>query len=149
MKVKVKKLDKDAIIPKYQTEGASGFDFHSLEDHFIHRGETRLVKTGLALEIPRGYELQVRPRSGTSLKTKLRVANAPGTVDADYRGEICIIADNIEQFDSGISNGGLWIKKGERIAQGVIVPVIQAELQVVEDLSESERNSGGFGSTGK
>jgi dUTP pyrophosphatase len=143
MKVKVKKLHNDAVIPKYQTKGASGFDFHALEDTVIFNGDTKLVRTGLAFEIPLGYELQVRPRSGTSLKTKLRVANSPGTVDADYRGEVCIIVDNLEPREN------LIIKKGERIAQGVICPVFQADLVVVENLSESERNNGAFGSTGK
>lgn len=149
MKVKVKKLHKDAVLPKYQTKGASGFDIHALENLVVFRGETKLVKTGLAFEIPQGYELQVRPRSGTSLKTTLRVSNSPGTVDADYRGEVCVIMDNIEQFNRGIEEGSVYIKKGDRIAQGVIVPVIQAELVEVKELSESERGNGAFGSTGK
>lgn len=143
MQVKVKKLHPDAIIPKYQTEGASGFDLHALETSVFYAGETNLVKTGLSFSIPNGYELQVRPRSGTSLKTPLRVANSPGTVDADYRGEVCIIIHNTAEHDLFI------VGKGDRIAQGVIVPVIQAELIEVEELDETVRGEGAFGSTGK
>lgn len=147
MQVKVKKLHPDAIIPKYQSEGASGFDFHALETVGFFAGETRLVKTGLSFEIPKGYELQVRPRSGTSFKTKFRVANSPGTVDSDYRGEVCIIIDNIEPPSREVE---LWfIHKGERCAQGVIVPVEQVNFEEATELSESERNNGAFGSTGK
>lgn len=150
MKVKIKKLHPDAVIPKYATPGAAGFDLVALEDVEILPGCTRLVKTGLSVEIPTGYELQVRPRSGTSLKTALRVANAPGTVDSDYRGEVCVIMSNTNvyqgiDYKAKVEN----IKKGDRIAQGVICPVFQAEFEVVEDLSVTDRGAGGFGSTGK
>jgi dUTP pyrophosphatase len=141
MNVKVVKLHPDAIIPKYATAGASGFDLVAIEDVVMDEGDTKLVKTGLALEVPQGYELQVRPRSGLSLKTGLRVTNSPGTVDSDYRGEVCIIIQ--------ATKGVYHIKKGDRIAQGVIAPVIQAEFEVVDSLDDTSRGAGGFGSTGK
>lgn len=157
LKVKVKKLHDNARVPKYQSELASGFDFYAIEDSTIEPGETKLVRTGLAFEIPEGFELQVRPRSGMSLKTKLRVANSPGTVDADYRGEVSIIAENIDSAHEHSfmryslehhSSQVIEIKKGDRIAQGVICPIIQAKFEVVEDLSSTDRGEGGFGSTG-
>ena len=97
----------------------------------------------LAFEIPDGYELQVRPRSGLSAKTKLRVSNSPGTIDSDYRGEVCIILDNISSEES------YTINKGERIAQGIISKVEKITFEEVEELSETERGEAGFGSTGK
>ena len=135
---------KDAVIPQYQSKGAAGFDFHALEDIEIGPRQTKLVKTGLSFEIPEGYELQVRPRSGMSLKTKIRVANSPGTVDSDYRGEICIIMENVGLLGSLPYE----IKKGDRVAQGVICPVYQAVF-IEDDLSETERGEGAFGSSGK
>lgn len=142
MKVKIKKLNPLAVIPKYQTPGASAFDLHVIEDAEIYAGQTHILKTGLAFEIPFGYELQVVPRSGISAKTKLRIANSPGTVDCDYRGEVGIIVDNIDP------NEPYFITAGDRIAQGKIVPVVQVELEEVEELSSTERGEGGFGSTG-
>ena len=143
LKIKIKKLSEDAIIPKYQTSGSSGFDLHALEDIIIKTGETKLIKTGLAFEIPEGFELQVRPRSGLSLKSKLRICNAPGTVDSDFRNEVCIIME-----DTGYHlEGEYHIKKGDRIAQGVICPIFQAEFEEVEHLNNTNRQ-GGFGSTG-
>ncbi len=141
MKVKIKKLAGAAIIPEYQSEGASGFDFHSVEDVIIDRGCTTTISTGLAMSIPTGFELQIRPRSGLSLKTGLRVANAPGTIDSDYRGEIKIIIHNA-------SNRAEEIKIGDRIAQGVVAPVKYITFEEGE-LDETERGEGGFGSTGK
>lgn len=151
MKVKVKKLNPDAVIPQYATPGSAGFDLVALEDIEIEPGSTKLVKTGLSIEVPMGYELQVRPRSGTSLKTPLRVANSPGTVDSDYRGEVCVIMTNtgVTVAHNGNIPTTIVIKKGERIAQGVIAPIVQAEFEVVEELSDSTRGAGGFGSTGK
>lgn len=159
MKVQIKKLHPGAVIPKYQTKGASGFDLHALEDVDLEPGETKLVKTGLAVAVQEGYELQVRPRSGISLKTPLRVANAPGTVDSDYRGEVCVIVTNTQVIFPGLVPGlvsgsfvgvdlAQHIKKGDRIAQGVICPIVQAELEQVSELDETVRGSGGFGSTG-
>lgn len=166
MKIRIKKLNPDAIIPKYATSGASGFDLVASEDVNIYPGETKLVKTGLAVDVGPGYELQVRPRSGLSLKTPLRVANAPGTVDSDYRGEVCVIMTNIDtpslrvdtDFEGnvrdvyhGILSDGIphRIFKGDRIAQGVVCVVEQAEIEVVESLDDTDRGAGGFGSTGK
>lgn len=183
VKVKIKKLHPDAVIPKYASEGASGFDLVAVEDVFIEPGETKLVRTGLAFEIPEGYELQIRPRSGISKNTKLRISNSPGTVDADYRGEVAVIIDNIAvprftiltktdgcfaslriaplkgctvrniqgnvvTADRFVTDHTYFIRKGDRIAQGVIVPVIRAEFEEVEELSPTARGSGGFGSTG-
>ena len=168
MKLKIKKLHPDAVIPKYQSSGASGFDLHALEDITILPGETKLVRTGLAIAISRtrkygplklSFELQIRPRSGLSLKTPLRVANAPGTVDADFRGEVCVIMHNsssAKNYELGDNNGSAdpylldtqYIKKGDRIAQGVICPVLQVEFEEVEELDETQRGAGGFGSSG-
>lgn len=144
MKIKIKKLHPDAIIPRYGSLGAAGFDLVALEDVAFAGHETKLVRTGLSVEIPMGFELQVRPRSGTSLKTPLRVANAPGTVDSDYRGEVCVIMTN-----SNVPFGGMvHIKKGDRIAQGVICAVEHVTFEETEDLSDTARGAGGFGSTG-
>ena len=145
MKVKVKLLHKDAKIPEYKTKGAAGFDIEAIEDVYVPAGGTALVKTGLAFEVPEGYELQIRPRSGNSLKTKLRISNSPGTIDFDFRGQVCVIIDNIASKDD--LNSGLHIKKGDRIAQGVICPVVQVLLEKSEELSDTERGNGGFGST--
>ena len=95
MNIKVEKLYENVVLPEYKTSGAAAFDFESLVDVIINPNETKIIPTGLAFEIPEGYELQVRPRSGLSAKTKLRVSNSPGTIDSDYRGEVCIILDNI------------------------------------------------------
>jgi dUTP pyrophosphatase len=145
MKIRVKKLHEDAIVPKYQTRGASGFDLHALEDVTFQAGDKRLIKTGLAISVGEGYELQIRPRSGLSLKTGLRICNSPGTVDSDYSGEVCVIMQLVQD-----SSGYLHysIKKGDRIAQGVVCPVVRADIEEVDYLDETDRGSGGFGSTG-
>jgi dUTP pyrophosphatase len=154
--VKIKKLSECAVIPQYATPGSSGFDLVATEDAVIRPGETKLVKTGLSVAVPQGYELQVRPRSGVSLKTSLRVANSPGTVDSDYRGEVCVIVSNTSSdcFDSMGNGCGCkcakveTVLKGTKIAQGVICPVIQASFEVTDSLDETIRGAGGFGSTG-
>lgn len=140
--VQIKKLRDDAHVPAYQTEEAAGFDLHSVEDYLLHPGERALVKTGLSMALSAGYELQIRPRSGLAFKHGITVLNAPGTVDSDYRGEIMVLLINHgrEEFP---------IKKGERIAQGVVKEVIQAAFEEVDELSETVRGAGGFGSTGK
>jgi dUTP pyrophosphatase len=153
MKLKIKKLHPDAVIPRYQTKGASGFDLHALEDTDISPGQTILVKTGLSVAVQEGFELQVRPRSGMSLKTYMRVANAPGTVDSDYRGEVCVIMTNTISIEELVKRGEGYnkycqIKKGDRIAQGVICPVLQVEFEEVEELDETQRGAGRYGSTG-
>ena len=151
MNIKIKKLHNDAIVPKYQTSGSSGFDLHSIEDINIEPRMTALIKTGFCMSIPEGYEMQIRPRSGLSLKSKLRIANSPGTVDSDYTGEIAIIIDNIKSEDYTNPSGLdiIKIKKGDRIAQGVIVPIIRAIFEEVNELPKTDRGTSGFGSTGK
>ncbi len=140
--VKVKILNTDAVIPKYQTEEAAGFDLHSVDEKTIKAGERDVVKTGLAVALPKGYELQVRPRSGLALKNGITVLNTPGTVDSDYRGELMVILLNTSKEDFAI-------KKGDRIAQAIIKEILQADFAVVDELDSTERGSGGFGSTGK
>jgi dUTP pyrophosphatase len=140
--LKVKKLSFLAEIPAYQTEEAAGFDLHSIEDVVIAPQERKLIATGLAFDIPAGYEIQIRPRSGLAYKHGITVLNTPGTIDSDYRGEIKVLLINH-------SNEEFEIKVGERIAQAVIKEVIQAKFEEVEELSETKRGEKGFGSTGK
>ncbi|WP_024790658.1 MULTISPECIES: dUTP diphosphatase [unclassified Lebetimonas] len=142
MVLKVKKLSNEAIIPEYKSEEAAGFDLHSVEDIIIKPGERRLIKTALAFEIERGYEIQIRPRSGLAYKHGITVLNTPGTIDSDYRGEIKVLLINL-------SDEEFKIKKGERMAQAVVAPVVQAKIVEVDDLNDTKRGSGGFGSTGK
>ena len=141
MRVKIKKLNPNAIIPKYQSSEAAGFDLHSVEEFVLEPRERRAVKTGLSMEIDKGYELQVRGRSGLALKHGVGLVNAPGTVDSDYRGEIMAILINhgSEPFE---------VKVGDRIAQAVLKEVVQAEIVEVDELGSSDRGAGGFGSTG-
>lgn len=149
MKAYFLKLDDNAIIPEYQTEKSSGFDLHALEDVLIPGGGTKVVKTGLAVILPENTELQIRPRSGLSLKGPMRIANSPGTIDEDYLNkDVGIICWNI-------GNIPLRICQGDKIAQGVICPVIRTDNLEVDEteynqLAESRRTSrdGGFGSTG-
>lgn len=139
--VKIKKIHKNAIIPEYQTFGSAGFDLHSIENTTIEPNKQCLIKTGLSVEIPPGTELQLRPRSGLALKHMVSLTNSPGTLDSDYRGEIMIILINHgrERFT---------VRKGDRIAQAVLCPVIKANFEIVENLSETKRGIGGHGSTG-
>lgn len=131
-------------MPQYQSPAASGFDVRAQLDKAIilKPGERALIPTGLSFEIPNGYEIQSRPRSGLAWKHGISVVNTPGTIDADYRGEVKIILINLGQEP-------IEIKDQERVAQLVITPVFQAEWQVVETLSDTQRGAGGFGSTGK
>ncbi|WP_457562764.1 dUTP diphosphatase [Caminibacter pacificus] len=142
MVLKIKKLTQNAKIPAYQTKEAAGFDLHSIKDVVIKPGERKLIGTGLAFEIEFGYEVQIRPRSGLAFKHGITVLNTPGTIDSDYRGEIKVLLINLgdEPFE---------IKEGERIAQAVVAPVIQAKIEEVDELSDTQRGAGGFGSTGK
>ena len=143
MKVKVINKSKNNL-PFYATKGSAGMDVYSNEEIVLSSLSTTIVKTGLFVKIPEGYEIQVRPRSGLSAKSSLRIANSPGTIDSDYLGEIGIIVDNTSQTFS------YTVKKGERIAQLVLKKVEQIEWEEVEEFSEiTERNTGGFGSTGK
>lgn len=141
--MKVKIINKSGFdLPKYETKGSAGLDIKSIEELTINPGERKLVKTGLFLEIPEGYEVQVRPRSGLALKKGVTVLNSPGTIDADYRGEVGVILINHsdESYDIII---------GDRIAQMVFAKVEQADWLETEEMSETERGEGGFGSTGK
>lgn len=143
--VKIKKLAHfKGDLPQYQSAHASGFDVRAqLEASLILKpGERAMVPTGLSFEIPAGYEIQTRPRSGLAWKHGLTIVNTPGTIDADYRGEVKILLLNNGQEP-------IELKDQERIAQCVLVPVIQAVWSLVDDLSETERGAGGFGSTGK
>jgi dUTP pyrophosphatase len=128
-------------LPAYATEGAAGMDVVSAEDVTIAPGERHAVATGLALAIPQGYEIQVRPRSGLALKHGITVPNTPGTIDSDYRGELKVILINLgtEPF---------VIQRGDRVAQLVLAPVVQAAWEEVAELDATERGEGGFGSTG-
>lgn len=144
LRVKIKRV-KDVELPKYAKPGDSGFDLVAAEDTIIWPGETKVVQTGLAFEIPPGYELQVRPRSGMTRNTKLRVVL--GTVDSGYRGEVGVLVDNTE-IPKGSNMQVHVIEKGTRIAQGVIAPVITAHFEEVDELSHSERGTNGYGSTG-
>lgn len=146
-KLKVKKLQPDAIIPTRSNPTDSGLDLYSNEDISLAPGETKLIKTGVAFEIPEGFEIQVRPRSGMSLKTKFRVANSPGTVDRGYTGDISVIGHNSE--DANMFGAVIHIKKGDRIAQAVLCPVEIPQLVEVEDFEDkSVRKDKGFGSSG-
>lgn len=146
--VKVRKLTPLAQVPEYKTKGAAGFDLAAAEKRVIFPGETVVVRTGLAMEIPPGLELQIRPRSGISLKTPLIMKNAPGTIDSDYRGEIGIILHNINDPDGPQGNRPYTVQVGDRIAQGVLAPVVSGILKEAEELSDTERGAGGYGSTG-
>ncbi len=128
-------------LPAYATDGAAGMDVLSAENVTVAPGARHAVATGLALAIPAGYEIQVRPRSGLALKHGITVPNTPGTIDSDYRGELKVILINhgTEPFT---------IARGDRVAQLVIAPVVQAAWNEVDSLDDTERGSGGFGSTG-
>ncbi|MFI3330945.1 MAG: dUTP diphosphatase [Rikenellaceae bacterium] len=142
MKVKVVNKSKFAL-PAYETEQAAGMDVRANinEDIIIKPLERVLVPTGLFVQIPEGYEIQVRPRSGLAAKFGLTVLNSPGTIDADYRGEIKVILVNLSSED-------FTLTPGERVAQFVVASMIQAKWESVEVLDETERGAGGFGSTG-
>jgi dUTP pyrophosphatase len=140
--IKFKKIVPEAVIPEYQTKGAAGMDLVSMIDIYLRPGDRALIKTGIAVELPQGYEGQVRSRSGLSLKQGLVVLNSPGTIDEDYRGEIGVIIHNVD-FECH------QIKKGDKIAQLVINKVEKFPIEVVTELTNTDRGSGGFGSTGK
>jgi dUTP pyrophosphatase len=127
--------------PAYATEGAAGLDIVTAEDLSLQPGERMAVLTGFAIEIPPGYEVQVRPRSGLALKHGITCLNTPGTIDSDYRGEVKVILANLGQEVFAV-------RRGERIAQLVPAPVLRASFEEVSQLSDSQRGAGGFGSTG-
>lgn len=142
LSVRIVQLHEHAVLPKYQTVGSAGLDLHAVEDSEIWMGGVSIVPTGIAMAIPQGYEAQVRPRSGLAAKNSVTVLNSPGTIDSDYRGEIKVILINHgdELFK---------IRRGDRIAQIVFAPVSRVSFDTVSSLDESERGSGGFGSTGR
>ena len=137
------KAEKGAVMPRYATKGAAGADVSALLSSPItlRPGEYKAIPTGLYMEIPEGYEVQVRPRSGLALNHGITVLNAPGTIDSDYRGEVCVILINHSQKPFVIENG-------DRIAQLVTAKTSRLEFTEVDDLSATERGEGGFGSTG-
>lgn len=143
MQIPVKLLREEATLPQYMTTQAAGMDLCAalLAPMTLHPGERTLIPTGLAMAIPVGFEGQVRPRSGLALRQGLALVNAPGTIDADYRGEIGIIMINHGQ-------NTVTLNPGDRIAQLVIAPVVRARLVAVEDLEHTLRSEGGFGHTG-
>ncbi|QDX93612.1 deoxyuridine 5'-triphosphate nucleotidohydrolase [Brevibacillus laterosporus] len=176
--VKIKRLHPDAVIPQYATAGSAGFDLVAVEDVAISPGETKKVPLGLAFEMPAGYVMMVCMRSGIAYNTKLRQPNGIGIIDSDYRGEVAMVFENtcgeseFHDFTYGLVNGNYLvssdgdemevdgnyydpgvdvyylIRKGDRVAQGLILPVMLAQFIVVDELSETERGAGGFGSTG-
>ena len=146
---KIKKLDHwdDSLeLPTYKTSLDSGADiracFPNKEDLVLKPGEKTLIPTGISMDIPLGYEIQVRPRSGIAAKTGLMILNSPGTVDNGYKGEIKIIMGNLGASPE-------VIKHGDRVAQIVLSPVIQMEIQITDNIGDSDRGEGGFGSTGR
>ncbi len=145
MKVKIKTWNHfKGELPSYQSTGASGFDVRAQLDKplLLKKGDRAMIPTGLSFEIPLGFEIQARPRSGWAAKQGLTVLNTPGTIDADYRGEVKIIVINLGQED-------VLINDQDRCAQLVIAPVILAEFELANELSNTDRGIGGFGSTGK
>ena len=141
MKVKIKKTHPNGKIPTYATDGSGAFDFYSAEDVFISETEVCAINLGVAMEIPQGHVMLLFPRSSIGKKTWLRMANSVGVIDSDYRGTIHALYDNIALERQEIN-------KGDRIAQGIIIPIPKVEFEEIEELSTTERGEGGFGSTG-
>ena len=141
MKLKITKVRKQAVIPRYEHDNDSGLDLVSIENIEIKPGECQLVKIGISIELPPNTEAQIRPRSGLALKHKITILNAPGTIDEGYRGEIGVILINHGEIP-------FHVTQGMRIAQMVIVPVIRVRINEVDSLSDTSRGSSGFGSTG-
>ena len=139
----IKRLSKDVALPKYETEGSSGLDLAANIDKQIKifPGKSEIISTGLSVAIPKNFEIQIRPRSGLAAKRQISVLNTPGTIDADYRGELKVILINL-------SDKVFVVEKGLRIAQMVLCPVVKAKLKEVTELENTERGSDGFGSTG-
>jgi len=142
--LKIKRLSHNRVLPEYKTEGAAGMDLCAAIEEPIELKplERKLIPTGLKIELEHGYEAQIRPRSGMSIKHGITLINCVGTIDEDYRGEVCVAVVNI-------SNEPYTIQPDERIAQMVITNYVQAKLEVVTELTDTDRGEGGFGSTGK
>ena len=145
VRIAIKKLpgNEDIPLPRYMTPHASGMDIHAAvaEDMVLNPGEAKLIPTGISIAIPEGFEGQVRPRSGLALRHGVSVLNTPGTIDADYRGEVGIILINL-------GKDPFVVKRGDRIAQLTVNKVYQARLELASDLTGTERNEGGFGHSG-
>jgi dUTP pyrophosphatase len=141
MQLKVKKISEEAILPSYAHEGDAGLDLFSSEEKEIKPNESCLIKTGIKIELPKNTEAQIRPRSGLALKHCITVLNSPGTIDYGYRGEVGIILINH-------GKNTFKVEKGMKIAQMVVQKVINVSVLEVEELSETKRSEGGFGSTG-
>ena len=148
MKIGFKKVHPDAKLPSYAHEGDAGMDVYAVEDVVLQPFQATLVSTGLVADIPIGYEIQVRPRSGLATKG-VTVWNSPGTVDSGYRGEIGIIMMYVTPFNDETKIRYFDIKKGDRIAQLVVAPVTPCEVVEVSAVGETDRGEGGFGSTGR
>ena len=144
VKVLIKKLNSKVQLPKYKTDGSSGMDLIAFIESPINikPQESALIPTGISIAIPKNTEVQIRPRSGLAAKSSMSVLNTPGTIDSDYRGEIKIILFNHGKEEFIINNN-------DRVAQMILMPIIKAEFQEIEDLPKTVRGSGGFGSTGK
>ena len=144
VKILVKKFDKNIKLPTYKTSGSSGMDLVAYIKNkiTINPGKTAMIPTGIAVAIPKNYEIQIRPRSGLAAKKGISVLNTPGTVDADYRGEIKIILINL-------GKKLFVVKSGDRIAQMILCPVTKGKFKEVRKLPKTIRGKGGFGSTGK
>ena len=144
VKILVKKFNKNIKLPVYKTSGSSGMDLMAYTKNkiIIDSGKTAIIPTGIAVAIPKNYEIQIRPRSGLAAKKAISVLNTPGTIDADYRGEIKIILINL-------SKKSFVVRSGDRVAQMILCPVIKAKLKEVKNLLKTVRGKGGFGSTGK
>jgi len=138
--IKFKKIHEDAVIPQYAHEGDSGMDLYTIQEEVLHPGITK-VPTGVQVEIPAGYEGQIRPKSGLALNFNLTVHNTPGTIDSGYRGEVCVLIYNHKCIPT-------QLRIHSKIAQLVIAPVVVADVLEVQELDETTRGSGGFGSTG-
>ena len=141
VKIKVQKIKGNAIIPKYAHEGDAGVDLYSTEEYLLKPGDMVLVSTGIKVAIPKGYEGQIRPKSGLALKHGLSVVNTPGTIDSGYRGEVGIILINLGKKE-------YKIEAGKKVAQLIVNRVEEATFEEVKELDETSRNEGGFGSTG-
>jgi len=142
--LKIERLENNKILPEYKTEGAAGMDLCAAIDEPVELKplERKLIPTGLKIELEHGYEAQIRPRSGLSIKYGITLINCVGTIDEDYRGEVCVPVVNL-------SNEAYTIQPQERVAQMIIARVEQAEIKVVTELTTTDRGAGGFGSTGK
>ena len=143
-KILIKRLSKEVSLPKYETSGSSGMDLAAYINNSINleSGKSQIIPTGISVAIPEGFEIQIRPRSGLAAKNNISVLNTPGTIDSDYRGEIKVILYNH-------GDGNFLINNKDRIAQMILTPVIKISLEETDNLPETIRGEGGFGSTGK